>query len=98
MKSGIIVTPNTKGQIVIPKKMREALGINQQVNLNLVLRTDGIFLQPIKEIIGPTENRAQFLKILEKTRGSWAGDNWPTTENKRRALEVKEAKKRKQAW
>lgn len=98
MKIGTITKPNSKGQIVIPRGMRDVLGINPEVPLNLVLMMDGIFLQPIKEVIGQTENNAQFLKILERTKGNWAGDDWVQTQRKRRVLEKKEARKRRKAW
>lgn len=38
------------------------------------------------------------LKILEKTQGAWAGDDWPETARKRRKIELAASRRRKAAW
>lgn len=98
MKVGIITTPNAKGQIVIPKAIREALGINAKRPVNIVLRGDGIYIHVIKEVIGDTGAESSYLKILEKTGGAWRADNWPQTEIRRRKTELTASKKLKKAW
>lgn len=98
MKVGKIVEPNQKGQIVIPKDMRKTLGINANVPLNLVLRGKGIYIYPIKEVIGTFETESSYLKILEKTRGAWKEDGWKESMRKRRKIELEASKRRKQAW
>lgn len=98
MKIGNIVSPNIKGQIVIPKKIREALGINENVPLNLVVNEGGIYLHPIKEVNQDLETADSFIQILKKTAGAWAGDDWPKTEKRRRRIELEASKRRKKGW
>lgn len=38
-----------------------------------------------------------YQKILAKTKGSWAGDDWEETEKKRRKIEIAATKKAKAA-
>ncbi|OGY09424.1 MAG: hypothetical protein A2782_01225 [Candidatus Blackburnbacteria bacterium RIFCSPHIGHO2_01_FULL_43_15b] len=83
MKVGYIVTPNTKGQIVIPKKVRDFLKINENVPLNLQQVDQGIYIHPISEVVTKQETETSFTDILRKTQGAWAGDNWPETERRR---------------
>lgn len=47
MNTGTIVTPNTKGQIVIPQKIREALGITQNTPLQINQVGQAVILHPI---------------------------------------------------
>lgn len=98
MKIFNISTTNAKGQIVIPKKMREALGITKDIPLTLILREGGIYIEPIKETLVSSDNRQVYLQVLEKTRGSWSGDNWEKTEKRRRKIELRELKLRRKAW
>ena len=98
MKVGTITTPNTKGQIVIPKAMRETLGIDAQTHVNLVLRGGGIYIYPIRNIIANGGNESSYAEILKKTLGAWRGDSWPRTEKRRRKIELKASKLRKKAW
>lgn len=98
MKVGNIVKPNTKGQIVIPKKIREALGIRENVPLNLVVNGEGIYLHPIKEVNQDLETTDSFIQILKKTQGSWARDDWPKTEKRGRRIELEASKRRKKGW
>lgn len=43
-------------------------------------------------------DKSIFLQILEKTRGSWASDDWEKTTKRREKIELQASKKRKQAW
>lgn len=43
-----IVTMSIKGQIIIPKKIREILGLRSGVKINIKLKGDEITLKPIK--------------------------------------------------
>lgn len=99
MKIGTLVQPNQKGQIVIPKKIRDSLGIEPGAVLNVVQLGNGIRITPIQEVI-PKEkkiSREEYLKILEKTQGAWA-DSWDDKEQeKREKMELAEAKKIKKA-
>jgi len=99
MKIGIITEPNKKGQIVIPKQFRKALGISSETQLNLVLRGGGIYIYPIDEVLTKLEGESSFLSILEKTQGSWANDkSWERTEKRRRKIEQASSLRRKKAW
>lgn len=98
MKVGIIVTPNSKGQVVIPKQVRTALGIDTKVPLNLVLKEDGIYLYPIKEVVTNLESESSFAEILKRTAGAWRGDDWEKTRKRRREIELRATEKNKAEW
>lgn len=98
MKVGTIAKTNHKGQIVIPKEMRDDLGIGFNMPLNLIARGAGIYIYPIKEVIGVVDNEDSYMKILEKTKGAWANDNWDKTRMKRRKIELKSSQSRKKVW
>ena len=98
MKFGYISEPNSKGQIVIPKKLRDDLGITQDTPLQIVQRGEGIYIYPIEGVETKYNTESSFAQILEKTRGTWAGDDWVKTEKKRRQIELKAARLRKRTW
>ena len=101
MKIGIITKPNSKGQIVIPKKIREELDIDKNTHLNIVVRDRGLYVYPIDGIKTDYPlNRRLFLEFLKKNRGRWgpASKEELEKEKKRRALELRASKRRKQAW
>lgn len=96
MNIGTIVTPNTKGQIVIPYKIRQNLGITAQTSLQLLQAGQSIVLHPISDIIRKIDSDSTYLEVLKRTQGSWAGDDWPKTEKRRHQIEQRAALKRKQ--
>lgn len=98
MKVGTIVTPNQKGQIVIPQAMRKALGIEASMPLNLTLRGNGLYLYPIEEILVKGEKESSYLEILKKTQGAWAKDDWSRQRSKKSKIELAASQKRKQPW
>ena len=98
MKVGIIAKTNQKGQVVIPQKMRKALGIEPGTVLNLVLAGRGIYLYPVEEVVTKTERENSYLKILERTQGSWKKEDWQVLRKKRRKIELSASKKRKKKW
>lgn len=99
MNVGSIVTPNTKGQIVIPSHLRKALGITEATIMSLKLMGPGIYLQPMKVIAQTADDNGALLALLAKTRGTFAGDlNFsPARLKKKRAFEHARAKRLKQA-
>lgn len=97
MNLGVITKPNSKGQIVIPKKYRDMLGVNEKVYLNITIRDTGFYIQPLGNVLINKRDKS-FLKVLEETRGAWAGDDWPETEKRRRKIELEASRKRKNAW
>lgn len=98
MKVGTITTSNQKGQIVIPKELRSALGIDASVPLNLIMRGKGIYIYPIAEVVSIAESENSYPKVLEKTKGKWRSEDWEALRRKKRKLELSASKKRKQEW
>lgn len=98
MNLGIISTPNTKGQIVIPKKYRDRLGLTPHTPLNIVVQNQGIFIHPLKNL---TQSDIS-IDILQKTKGAWAKQNqsqWQKQENQKRKIELKSSQKnQQQTW
>lgn len=101
MNIGTIVTPNVKGQIVIPKKIRDDLNISAGQLLNIIVSNGGIHMYPVSEVITQEETdnkRESLMQILKGTRGILKGKSYYKNEKAMRKLELEEAKKRKQAW
>ena len=100
MKIGIITRPNKKGQVVIPKKIRDELYITENTPLNLVLRDNGIYIYPIEKIIPKTNKDESFAEILIRTRGAWGKPSKEEIkrEKQRHRLEILSSKKNKNAW
>lgn len=102
MKVGFIAEPNSKGQIVIPKKIRDELKIDQNTHLNMVIRDNGIYIHTIKEIVAGSESnysKKALLEALEKTRGLWADDkDFDKRQKERRKIELKASRERKKPW
>lgn len=104
MNVGTVVTPNTKGQIVIPKKIRDGLNITENTPLNIRLMDDGIYIHPITEVVTNAEEDKRhrvLLRILKETQGAWANEDWDAydrMEKRRRKIELAAAKRNKKAW
>lgn len=96
MKVGIITRPNKKGQIVIPKEMREELEIDATSVLNIVLKGQTISIFPVDEVITKVERENSYVEILKKTQGSWG--NVPHVSEKRKKVELTASSRRKTAW
>jgi AbrB family looped-hinge helix DNA binding protein len=58
---GLITTVSTKGQLVIPARIREALGIEPGDRIALTVEDGLILLRPVSE------------RLVEETRGMFAG-------------------------
>lgn len=98
MKIGFITQPNQKGQIVIPKQIREKLKITHSSMLNLILRENVICIYPVEEVITKTNREISYIELLKKTQGSWLKENWGELSKKRRKIELGASNKRKQQW
>lgn len=96
MKNMSLTNTNSKGQVVIPKKMRDHLGIKPEVPLSIVEAGDGIFISPIKEVITDSEAESSYLKLLEKTKGAWRDKDHRAKQ--RSEIELKASKQRKKLW
>lgn len=100
MKVGFIVEPNGKGQIVIPKKVREDLNISKSTLLNLTVRGDSIWLYPVRSVLSRQESQDSkkvYLELLKKTQGILAGPYYKNEKSKKR-LELESSQRRKRAW
>ncbi len=98
MKIGIVTKTNQKGQIVIPKTMREELGIDAKMPLNLTLKDNGIYIHPVDAVFARGEGEGSYLDILEKTQGTWAGEDWVSLKRRGKKIELAASEKRKRKW
>jgi bifunctional DNA-binding transcriptional regulator/antitoxin component of YhaV-PrlF toxin-antitoxin module len=98
MNSITLAYTNKKGQVVIPKKMRDDLGIDFTVALALQLVGKSIVLSPIESVITKAETENSYLEVLRATKGAWA--NSPKEKNalQKRKLELDASKRRKREW
>lgn len=92
-----ITKPNIKGQIVIPKGIRDTLDIDENVSLNISVRDGGIFIYPIEEVLVKAEKEPSYLKILQMTKGAWGQKDLPSHQEKRK-LELDASRRRKIQW
>lgn len=93
-----IAKPNSKGQIVIPKRFRQELNIDGNVFVNLILKSDGVLISPLNRSTISPDSKKIFQEILKITSGAWKGDDWKETEKRRGQIEIKAAKARKSEW
>lgn len=93
MQLGEITTTNSKGQIVIPKKIRKDLGITTGTTIKVLLRGKSLFLLPIKGFITSDEDENSYVKILEKTAGSWG-----KISTAKKTIELQASQSRKSTW
>lgn len=98
MKILNILTPNDKGQIVIPQKVREALGIGPHTPLQLIQLDNSLSITPISDVVTLTTADSSYEEILKKTAGSWAGDTFLKTRAKRKKIELASTTEKKKAW
>lgn len=93
--------PNSKGQVVIPSKIREELGITEGVPLRFSVWGPGMYVLPMTLLPKNTVfDDGMFLEVLKKTRGSWGPE---TPEEKKRNLarkkmELEASRRRKNSW
>lgn len=75
--NSVILTPMERGQITLPKKFRDKLGITSHTPLDVTLEEDKIVVKPLVKIlrnvkkinpyvIKPKYSRKEYLKILEE--------------------------------
>lgn len=98
MNTGTFATTNSKGQLIIPKKMRDALNIDSHVTLSLQLVGGGIYIYPVQEFIAKVESESSYAQLLEKTKGAWKDEDWVGIREKRSSIELKASKTRKRPW
>lgn len=98
MNSNTLARPNSKGQVVIPKKYRDELGIVEGALLNIAMSGRGVYISPIEEGVLSSDSRKLHIEVLKKTAGSWSNDKWLKTESGRRKIELKASSDRKKKW
>jgi bifunctional DNA-binding transcriptional regulator/antitoxin component of YhaV-PrlF toxin-antitoxin module len=92
-----IAIPNSKGQVVIPKKFRDELKMKKDQPLQVSVFLDGIYLKPIERIVTGFDDRKAYIEYMKTIQGSWANDEDDREE--RRQVELKAAKKiREEKW
>lgn len=100
MNIGTIISTNSKGQIVIPKKIRDSLAISPQTPLQIIQNGQSIVLHPIADVVRKTDSKATWRDILEMTAGSWgpvsAEDKKLNEQRQKRELSA--SKKRRAEW
>lgn len=93
MQNSYFTTTNTKGQIVIPKKIRELLDLKTDTLLKISNIDTRVIIEKAKDFDKyPTTNKA-YLDLLLATQGSWIDDQ---TIDK--SHELIASKNRKKAW
>lgn len=70
MKVGLITKPSSKGQIVIPKEFREKLSIDEHSLLNLIVRSNSLWIYPVEGIVPKLKTEDSYHKILAQTQGA----------------------------
>lgn len=101
MNVGQVVVPNAKGQIVIPWRMREDLGIDENTQLQIVTSGQSVVMYPLVGVVRRNRmGRETFREVLARTAGAWG----PATkedlrlEKARRKRELAASKRRAKAW
>jgi len=94
-----IVIPTERWQVTIPKKIREEMGLEEKIPLNVTVENNKITIVPIKKVVGEDiwteERRKKLLKALKEVKGIWAKD-WPKIKKrlaKQRKIEIEATKK-----
>lgn len=100
MKVSYLATPNAKGQVVIPKALRDALNISTDTTLNILPASRGLYMYPVSHVVTTVEAEDTFISLLKSTQGSWgkASQQEKHKEDERRKLELAATKRRKQSW
>ncbi|PJE62773.1 hypothetical protein COU88_03270 [Candidatus Roizmanbacteria bacterium CG10_big_fil_rev_8_21_14_0_10_39_6] len=98
MKMQSFGTTNKKGQLVIPKKFREELGIHEDILLHITIRGGGVYIVPVDESLSGTDSRGIALKVLKKTAGSWKDENGEKLEKNRHVVELRASRNRRKPW
>lgn len=88
MDVGVITQVNTKGQIVIPKKYRELLNLNEGSYVNIFPTNRGIFIEPLNHQSNVSKSKEEFLKILEDSAGSWGSETEEEKQDRKERLKL----------
>lgn len=86
---------------MIPKKLRDNLGITQDTLLQIVPRGEGIYIYPIEGVLIKSEgddNQGAYLELLKKTQGILGSKPYYKNDRLRRKIELRASAKRKAVW
>jgi AbrB family looped-hinge helix DNA binding protein len=95
MKVGSFTTTNDKGQLVIPKEIRETLGIDSHTTLTVTLAGNGMYIYPVEEFLTKGETESSYVQLLAKTQGMWADEQ---VDGQRKQMELDASRARKTSW
>lgn len=59
--NSVIMTPMERGQITLPKKFRDKLGITSQTPLDVALEEDRIVVKPLRRVIADRASRSGYV-------------------------------------
>ena len=98
MNLDVIVKPMERGQITLPQKIRERLGITKDTLLNVTLEGDKVVIMPLKKMIGdlsvniikPKIPKEKYLELLK----GFKGDLWTRQDDVNRVKMKKKDKPR----
>lgn len=101
-----IIYSNSKGQITIPKRLRQELEINEKTPLATIGSAGKLILTPIESVNPKTrpwtpQRNKKLLEALLATKGSWSeedGKAWDEMRKRRRRIELAAARKNRAAW
>jgi AbrB family looped-hinge helix DNA binding protein len=91
-----IITPNTKGQLVIPVAIRKKLKLKPSSPLQVSTIGDQIILKPVYGVKTAVGDNAHYLELVKSTQGSWAND--PDSHQANHEFELEASRKRQKAW
>lgn len=99
-----IVYPNIKGQVIIPKRLREEMDIDENTPLAPVREAGRLVYVPVDKF----QPRPEPHHVIEKTeiyqgwkriQGVWADDkSWPAVRKQRREIELEASRRRMKGW
>ena len=89
---------DTKNLFVIPKNIRDSLEIDSSVTLNITVSGYGIYISTVTAFVTKSDIESSYLKLLEKTRGTWVSEDWNKTREARSSTEIEASKRRKTSW
>lgn len=95
--NSVVLTPMARGQITLPKKFRDKLGITSGTPLNVSMKKNLIIVKPISTakderiIIKPKYTPKEYLEVLKKISSYMKknGPLWTEEDDKRRAESLK---------
>jgi AbrB family looped-hinge helix DNA binding protein len=95
-----IASTNTKGQLVIPKSIREALGIRPNAPVRIAVCENAVHIEPLVDVVPLRKHASKLMRVLRETQGAWgsASTQETTNDKKQAALERKQAKRVSRVW